>query len=145
MKSPLSAVLNCSILIYSISHLEISFLFCCSGLIPNFHCVLTIVNPGRNIRIFHGCEVQIENSVRGSLFGITRLCRVKPDSDPKGRTFLSAPNTHERFFFLHIFQSPSFDFNVGVAMNESCCFTLMPTILKVDVICDVTMTSSSTS
>ena len=32
----------------------------------------------KNIRIFHGCEVRIEKSVRGSLFGIMRLCLVMP-------------------------------------------------------------------
>ena len=35
-----------------------------------------------------------------SLFGITRLCRVMQNSDPEGRNFLSAPNTHVWFFFL---------------------------------------------
>ena len=48
-------------------------------------------------------------------------------------------------FFLHTFRSPAFDFNVIVAMNESCCFTLTSTTLKVDVVRDVTMTSTSTS
>ena len=71
------------------------------------------------IRIFHGCEVQKEKSVQGSLFGITRLCWVMPNSDPEGRIFLSASNNHDRFFFLHTFWSPAFDFNVGVAINES--------------------------
>ena len=33
------------------------------------------------VRIFHECEVWIEKSVRGSLFDITRLCRVMPNSD----------------------------------------------------------------
>ena len=53
------------------------------------------------IRIFHECEVRIEKSVIGSLFGITRLCRDMPNSDPEGRIFLFAPNNHDRFFFLH--------------------------------------------
>ena len=48
----------------------------------------------KNIRILHGCEVRIENSV-------PRLCRVMQNSDPEGRNFLSAPNTHVWFFFLH--------------------------------------------
>ena len=114
----------------------------------------------KNVRIFHGCEVRIEKSVprdqclasrgleksvQGSLFGITRLCRVKPNSDPEGWIFQSAPNNHDRFFFLHTFRSHAFDFNVGVAMNKSCCFTLTYAILKVDVVCDVTMTSTATS
>ena len=41
----------------------------------------------------------MEKSVRGSLFGITRLCRVIPNSDPEGRIFLSAPNNHDRFLY----------------------------------------------
>ena len=65
------------------------------------------------IRILHGCEVQLENSVprvtiwhheavpsRGSLFGITKLCRVMQNSDLEGRNFLSARNTH----VLHTFR-----------------------------------------
>ena len=42
-------------------------------------------------KIFHGCEVWIEKSARGSLFGISRLCRVMPNGDPEGSIFLSAP------------------------------------------------------
>ena len=75
----------------------------------------------KNIRIFHGCEVWIEKS---------RLCWVMPNSDPEGRIFLSAPNSCDRFFFLHTFWSPAFDLNVGVAINESRSFTLMSAILK---------------
>ena len=55
-----------------------------------------------------------------SLFCFTWFRRTMPNSDPKGRIFLSAPKSHDRFFFLHTFWSPSFDFNVGVAINESC-------------------------
>ena len=94
------------------------------------------------IKIFHGCEVRIEKSVRGSLFGITRLCRVMPNSDPEGPIFLSAPNNHDRFFFLRTFWSPAFDFSVGVAINKSHSYTLMSAILKVAVICDVAVTST---
>ena len=82
------------------------------------------------MRIFHECEVQIEKSVRGSLFGITKLCRVMPNSDPAGQIFLSAPINHDGFFFLHTVWSPAFDFNVGVAINESCSKVLMSGILK---------------
>ena len=89
---------------------------------------------GYIIRIFHGSEMRIEQSVRGSLFGITRLCQVMPNSDPEGWNFLSAPNNHDRFFFLHTFPSPAFDFNVGVAINESHSSTLTITILEVNVI-----------
>ena len=56
--------------------------------------------------------------------------------------FLSASNSHDGFFFLHTFWSPAFDFNVGVPINEACCFTLTSAILKVDVICDVAMMST---
>ena len=63
---------------------------------------------------------------------------MMPNSDPEGQIFLSAPNSHDRFFFLHTFLSPAFDFNIGVAINESCSYTLTFTILKVDV----TMTST---
>ena len=62
-----------------------------------YHSVMFI------IRVFHGCGVRIGESVRGSLFGITRLCRVMPNSDPEGRSFLSMPSNHDRFFFLHTF------------------------------------------
>ena len=65
-------------------------------------------------------------------------------SDPEGRILLSALSNHDRFFFFHTFRSPAFDFNIGVAMNKSYCITLMSAILKVDV-CEVTMTSTSTS
>ena len=73
-------------------------------------------------------EVRIEKSVRGSLFGITRLCRVIPNSDPEGRNFLSAPNNYDRIFFLRTFCSPAFDFNVEVDINESRSYTLTSTI-----------------
>ena len=60
-----------------------------------------------------------------------------PSSDSEGRIFLSAPNNHDRFFFLHTFWSPAFDFNVGVTINESRSYTLTYAILKVDVVCDL--------
>ena len=81
-------------------------------------------------------------SVRVLLFGITRLCQEIPNSDPEGRIFLSAPNTYDRFFFLHTFWSPAFDFNIGVAINEFRSYMLTSTILTVDVACDVAMTST---
>ena len=68
------------------------------------------------------------------------------NSDPEGRIFLSASNNHDRFFFLHIFRAPAFDFNVEVAVYMSRFFTLTSAILKIDVIfdivCDATMTST---
>ena len=86
--------------------------------------------------------MRTENSIQGSLFGITRLCRVMPNSDPKGQIFLSAPNNHDRLFFLHTFWAPAFDFNATVTINESCSYTLTSAILKVDVVYDVTMMST---
>ena len=83
-----------------------------------------------------------EKSIQGSLFGITRLCWMMPNSDPEGWMFLSVPNSHDRFFFLHTFWSPAFDFNIGVAINVSCSYMLTSTILKVSVVCDVAMTSA---
>ena len=62
--------------------------------------------------------VQIEKSVPGSLFGITRLCWVMLNNDPEVQIFLSAPNNHDRLFFLHTFRYPAFDFNAGVPINE---------------------------
>ena len=67
---------------------------------------------------------------------------MMPNSDPEGRIFLSVPNNHDRFFFLHTLLSPVFDFNVRVEINESHYYTLTSAILKVDGVCDVAMTSS---
>ena len=69
---------------------------------------------------------------------------MMPNSDPEGRTFLTHRTTI-RFFLLHTFRSPAFDFNVGVAINESHSFTLTSAILKGNVIYDVKMTSAPTS
>ena len=60
----------------------------------------------------------------------------------RGTEFLSAPNNHDRFFFFHTFWSPEFDFNIGVAIYESRSYTLTSAILKVDIVCDVVMTST---
>ena len=89
-----------------------------------------------NIRTFHGCEVRIEKSIWGSLFGITRQSLfgilVMPNSDPEGQILLSAPSSHDTIW------SPAFNFNVGDAIKESrsaileCDVAIMPTpnILK---------------
>ena len=55
--------------------------------------------------------------------------------------FVSATNNHDRFFFLHTFRSPEFG-KVEVAINKSRSFTLTSAILEVEVVCDVTMTST---
>ena len=67
--------------------------------------------------------MQTEKSVWGSLFGITRLCRVMPNSDSEGWIFIFAPNKRYRFFFLHTFLSPAFDFNVGIPVNIPTCWS----------------------
>ena len=103
---------------------------------------LFAIAPVKIIRIFHGCEVWIEKSIQGSLFGITRLCLVMSNSDPKGWIFPAAPNNHDRFVFLHTFWSPAFEFNVGVTISKSSSYMLASDILKVDVVCDVAMTST---
>ena len=119
----------------------ILFIFLCRQLL-HYNPKLANKRFARN-RIFHGCEARIEKSILGSLFGITRLCRVMPKCDPEGRIFLSAPNNHDRFCFLQTFCSPALDCNVEVAPNEPCSYTLMSTIVKVDVMtCDVTMMST---
>ena len=73
---------------------------------------------------------------------VTVWRRVMPNNDLEGRIFLSASNGHDRFFFLHTFWSPAFDFNIGVAINESHSYTLTSVILKIDVVCDVAITST---
>ena len=93
------------------------------------------------IRIFHECEVRIEKSARGSLFGIMRLCQVMPNSDPEGQIFLYAPKTKIDSFSSYLW-SAAFDFDVGVAINESVYIRWRPPWLKFDVICDVAMTST---
>ena len=61
----------------------------------------------------------------------------------EGQIFLSAPNNHDGYyFFLHIFWSPVFDFNLGVIIKEPSSYMLTSAILKVDVLCEVTMTST---
>ena len=56
--------------------------------------------------------------------------------------FLSVPSNNDRFFFLHTLWSPAFDFNVGVAINESRSYSLTSSILKVAIVCDGAMTST---
>ena len=99
-------------------------------LVPEEICDLWLWHSLEIIRIFHGCEVRIEKSVRGSLFGITMFCWVMLNSDLEGPIFLSAPNNHDRFFFLHTFWPQAFNFNLGVAIDKSFSFMLMSAILK---------------
>ena len=92
----------------------------------------------QNIRIFHECELRIEKSVRGSLIGITSDAKQWSWETEKIRSrvtdwhhewcqtviprdgFFYPHQTAMIVFFLHIFWSPAFDFNIGVAINESC-------------------------
>ena len=60
----------------------------------------------------------------------------------EGQIFLSTPNNHNRFFFLHTCWSPAFDFNIGFAINESRSYMLMSAILKVGIVFDAAMTSA---
>ena len=53
--------------------------------------------------IFHGCMVWIEKSVTRVTDRHHEACRVMPNSDPEVQIFLSTPNTHDRYFFLHNF------------------------------------------
>ena len=55
-----------------------------------------------NIRIFHGCEVWIETSIRGSLFGITRLCPVMPNSDPERQILYAHQTTMADSFLVYL-------------------------------------------
>ena len=52
------------------------------------------------IRIHHGCEGRIEESVRRIAVWHHKACRVMTNSDPKGRIYLSYPLTNNGFFFL---------------------------------------------
>ena len=59
----------------------------------------------KNTGAFNGCEVLIENSVTRVTVRHHEACRVMPNSCPKWRNFQFAQNTHDGFFFLHIFPS----------------------------------------
>ena len=69
-----------------------------------------------------------------------RLCRAIPNSDWSWgiEFFYLHQNNHDTFFFLHIFWSPAFDCTIG-AINESRSYMLTSAILKIDVLCEVTM------
>ena len=67
---------------------------------------------------------------------------MMPNNDFVGWIFLSAPNSHNRFFFLHILGSPAFDFNAEVTINDSRFYTLMCAMSKSNIVCHIAMTSS---
>ena len=85
-----TAILNvdvvCDVAMMSISNVlttelrDLLYNYC----IDNTRCYSFFIYPTSQIsvcmimRIFHGCEVRIEKSVRGPLFGITRLLTVIP-------------------------------------------------------------------
>ena len=48
-----------------------------------------------------GCLVWIETFVPRVTVRHHEACQVIPNSDPEGQIFLSTPNHHDRFFFLH--------------------------------------------
>ena len=58
-----------------------------------------IVLGRKNIRLFNGCEVRIENSVTRVTFRHHVACRVMPDSYPEWQNFQFAPSNHFGFFF----------------------------------------------
>ena len=91
----------------------------------------------KNIRIFQECEVGIEKSVRGSLFGITWQTSWCQTVILRDWFFYPHQTTMIDSFSCIPFDLPMFDFNVGVAINESCSLTLTSAILKVDVVCDL--------
>ena len=76
----------------------------------------------------------IEKPVQGSLFGITRLCRVMPNSDPRDGLVYLRQTTMIDSFLLRTIWSPAFDFNAGVGINQSSSCMLTSAILKVDTI-----------
>ena len=61
----------------------------------------------KNIRIFNGCDVQIENSVMRITVRHHEACLVMLNSYNKWRKFQVTPNNHCRFFFLHTLPSKS--------------------------------------
>ena len=52
------------------------------------------------MRIYHKCEVRIENSVPRIAVWHHEACRVMTNGDPEGQIFLSYPHTNNGFFFL---------------------------------------------
>ena len=55
-------------------------------------------------------------------------------SFPFGLLVLSVPNNHDNYIlFLAYLLSPAFDLNVEDTIGESCSYTMMSTILKVDI------------
>ena len=59
----------------------------------------------KNIRIFNGLEVRIENSVMRVTVQHRKACRVMPNSYPEWQNSQFARNDHYWFFFLHILPS----------------------------------------
>ena len=58
---------------------------------------------GEIISIFHGCMVWIDNPVTRVTDQHHEACREMPNSDAERQIFLSTPNSHDRYFFLHTF------------------------------------------
>ena len=67
-------------------------------------------HTSRIISIYHGCMVWIEKSFTRVTDRHHEACRVMPNSDPEWQIFLSTPNTHDRYFFLHTSRFTTFDF-----------------------------------
>ena len=67
-----------------------------------------------NIRILHVCEVQIENSFPRVTVWHHFSTALWAKQDPEGWNYLSAPNTHVWFCFLHSFPLPTFYFKSSI-------------------------------
>ena len=55
---------------------------------------------GTDIRIYHGCEGGIEESVPRITVWHHEACRVMTNGDQEGQIFRSHPQMHNGFFFL---------------------------------------------
>ena len=58
-------------------------------------------DSGQTIRTYHDYLVWIEKSIPRVNVRHHEACRVTTNSDPEGQIFLSTPNSHGIFFFLH--------------------------------------------
>ena len=75
----------------------------------NYHKILSLsVSLSvvvKNIKIFNGCEMQIDNSVTKLTVRHHEACRMMPNSYPEWWNFQFAPINHYWFFFLHTLPS----------------------------------------
>ena len=81
------------------------------------NCEEYVVWASGIISIFHVCMVWIEKYVTRVTDRHHEACRVMPNSDPEWQIFLSTPYTHDRYFFLHTFDTPHLIFKVELALK----------------------------